>query len=422
MFIPPAAEVITIGDELCRGEIVDTNATWLAERLTEMGFRVVRRTSVTDDREAIVEVLGEARRRGGTLVVTGGLGPTDDDRTVDAAAALARVDVVIDEAHRARMEERWLARGLAGTPEALRQVRVPRSALVLTNPVGLAPGFALDLAGRSAFFLPGVPREMKAIFAAEIAPRLERLAQAAPATRRLTWRIFGLGESLLAERLAGLTADLAGVTLHDRIAFPEVLLTAVVTRPSAAEAEEVLERLDGEVCARLGRAVVGHGHETLPALVGERLRARGETLATAESCSGGLLGDLLTDAAGASSYYHGGIIAYSNDLKIRLLGVHEATLADAGAVSEACVREMAEGVRLRLGSTWALAISGIAGPAGGTPEKPVGLVHCALAGPTGTRAHHLLWPGERRDVKRLAAFQALHLLVGALADDSRREP
>jgi nicotinamide-nucleotide amidase len=269
------------------------------------------------------------------------------------------------------------------------------------------------------FVTPGVPREMKRIFDDEIEPRLRRLAgDSAVATARRVWRVAGLGESHVDHRLRGLLdgpPPIEGATLHFRIAFPENLVTVVVRRGSQAEADAELERLDGEVRARLGEHVYGTADETLARAIGARLRERGETLATAESCTGGLIGDLVTDVPGSSDYYRGGVVAYSNDLKRELLGVRAETLAASGAVSEECVREMAEGARRTLGAAWAVAVSGVAGPSGGTAEKPVGLVHFAVAGPAGTEARKLLWPSERRMVKQLAAQAALFLLYRQLA-------
>jgi nicotinamide-nucleotide amidase len=320
------------------------------------------------------------------------------------------------------MRARFAERHFEVTPNNLRQVRVPGGAEVLANRVGLAPGFHVRLGEAELFMMPGVPREMRAIFDESIAPRLGALvADAGGAAARRVWRLAGIGESHVDHRLRGLLDGVEGATLHFRIAFPENLVTVVVRRADAAAAEAVLDRLDGEVRARLGEHVYATGDVSLARAVGERLRARGETLATAESCTGGLVGDSLTDVPGSSDYYRGGVVAYSNALKVALLGVAESTLAAHGAVSEETVREMADGVRARLGADWAIAVSGVAGPGGGTVEKPVGLVWIAVAGPDGPggsiETRRLLWPSERRLVKQVAAsaalFQLHRRLVGA---------
>ena len=419
---PAVAEILTIGDELCRGEIVNTNASWLAERLTLLGFHVRHISSVTDDSADMAAALRRAAGRARVVVTSGGLGPTEDDRTVDVVSSLLGVAPTVDEAHRARMHERFALRGFEVTPNNLRQVRVPAGAEALTNRAGLAPGFAVQLAdeGHAAtvFSTPGVPREMKRIFDDEIEPRLRALlhaaGQATPATSLRVWRVAGLGESHVDHRLKGLLDGVDGASLHFRISYPENLVTVVVRRGTQAEADAVIEELDAEVRARLGAHVYGTGDATLAQVLGELLRARKETLAAAESCTGGLASDLVTDVAGSSDYFRGAVVAYDNAVKELLLGVTHETLVKHGAVSEECVREMAEGVRRLLGTTWGIAISGVAGPGGGTVDKPVGTVHMAVAGPSGTETHKLVWPAERRMIKQLSAFSTLYLLYRQL--------
>ena len=418
MFLPLTAEIVTIGDELNRGEITDTNSAWIAERLTRLGCHVRWRSSVVDDDADMSAALAQAAKRARVVVVSGGLGPTEDDRTVDVACALLGVAPVEDALHRERMDARFRERGFTVTPNNLRQVRVPSGAVVLTNDAGLAPGFSVRLGQAEIFFTPGVPREMKAIFDTGIAPRVSALLEGAPATARRVWRVSGMGESHVAHRLRGVMDGIDDATLHFRIAYPENLVTVVARRASQADADAVINQLDIRMRERLGGAVYGINDETLPLLIGRALTARRETIATAESCTGGLIGDLLTDVAGSSAYFLGGVIAYSNDVKRAQLGVSEATLAAHGAVSAECVREMAAGVRARLGTTWGVAVSGIAGPDGGSPDKPVGLVHFAVAGPSGIEARQLSWKAERRQVKELAAHAALNLLH-RLLDEKR---
>jgi nicotinamide-nucleotide amidase len=421
MFTGTPAEILTIGDELCRGEIVDTNAAWLGERLTELGLHVRWRSSTTDEATDMEAAFRQAGGRAEVVVCSGGLGPTDDDRTVDVVSRLLGVEPQSDPAHHQRMVERFGARGFEVTPNNLRQVRVPGGADVLPNSAGLAPGFAVRLGRAELYCAPGVPREMKAIWQESIAPRLAGRAGGVHTAKRV-WRVAGMGESHVDHKLRGLLEGVPDATLHFRIAYPENLVTVVVRRGNAAEARAMIERLDGEVRARLGGAVYGIDDQTLAQVIGDKLRARKETLATAESCTGGLIGDLLTDVPGSSDYYRGGAVAYSNALKQSLLGVRRETLEAHGAVSEACVREMAEGARERLGASWAIAVSGIAGPGGGTVDKPVGLVHYAVAGPSVNEARKLSWPTERRLVKQLAAFAALNLLDKLLTPERAGAP
>ncbi|MDB4967638.1 MAG: competence/damage-inducible protein CinA [Myxococcales bacterium] len=408
-------DIVTIGDELNRGEIIDTNSSWLAERLTALGAYVRWRTSVTDDPADMATALRQAAGRADVVVCSGGLGPTDDDRTVDVVAKLIGVEPVQEAAHEEKMRARFAERGFRLTPNNTRQVRVPAGATVLNNAVGQAPGFGVQLDRAWLYFMPGVPREMKPMFDSHLAPRVAKLVGVGMPAKR-TWRVTGMGESHVDHALTGLIDGLEDVTLHYRIAFPENLVTVIVRRSDEAEAQRVIETLDREVRARLAGHVYATGDTTLAAAVGERLVARGATVAVAESCTGGLVGQLLTATAGSSKYFVGGVIAYSNDVKRDLLGVSDKTLAADGAVSEATVIEMADGARARTGATWAIAVSGIAGPDGGTAEKPVGTVFIAIAREGAREVRKLFWPGERELVRQLSAHAALHLLFKQLSD------
>ncbi|HEY2744057.1 MAG TPA: competence/damage-inducible protein A [Polyangia bacterium] len=403
-------EVVTIGDELNRGEIVDTNSSWLAERLTALGAYVRWRTSVTDDAADMTAALSTASARADVIVTSGGLGPTDDDRTVDVVSALAGVQPVQDQAHFDKMQERFAKRGFRLTPNNLRQVRVPAGAEVLANKPGLAPGFGVAVGKARVYSMPGVPREMKQIFDDHVALRVAAAVGGARPERR-TWRVAGMGESHVDHALAGLIDGIEGATLHYRIAYPENLVTVVVRRDDGAA---LLERLDAEVRARLGDHVYATGETTLAEVVGTRLLARKETLAVAESCTGGMVGQLVTAIPGSSRWFVGGVIAYANSLKEKLLDVRAETLAAHGAVSEAAVIEMADGARARTGANWAIAVSGIAGPDGGTAEKPVGTVFLAVTSDGKREVRKLFWPTDRELVRQLAAHAALHLLYKSL--------
>lgn len=403
-------EVLTIGDELCRGEIVDTSSSWLAERLTDLGSYVRYRSSVTDDASDLLDAIKRAANRVDLVVCTGGLGPTDDDRTVESVAQAAGVTVVSEPAHEARLRERFLARGVRLTDSLLRQTRVPSGATVLPNEHGLAPGFVVVVDGAEVACMPGVPREMKPMFDAHLAPRVLARCGSATVARRRVWRVAGMGESHVDTALAGLLDGIDGATLHFRLAFPETLVTVVARAADEAAALATLATLDASIRQRLGEHCYGTGETTLAATVGELLGARGQTLATAESCTGGMVGELLTATPGSSVYYLGGVVSYANSAKVGLLGVREATLAAHGAVSEATVIEMAEGARQCLGATWGLSVSGVAGPGGGSAEKPVGTVHLALAGPGGTYPKKIYWPGARDQIRQIAAISVLHLL------------
>ncbi len=418
-------EILTIGDELCRGEIIDTNSSWLAEQLTELGCHVRYRSSVTDDASDMLDALRRAAGRARLVVCSGGLGPTEDDRTVDVAAELAGVAPRIEAEHEARMRDRFAKRNFRLTENNLRQVRIPEGAEVLPNyhgvdeqgtprPHGLAPGFVISVGQSQLAFMPGVPREMKPMFEAHLAPRVRSLTGAVAHQARRVWRVGGVGESHVDHALRGLLDGVDGATLHFRLAFPETLVTVVARRGTLDEARAVVDRLDEEVRRRLGDHCYGSDEVTLAARVGELLLARAATLAVAESCTGGLLGELVTATSGSSRYFVGGVIAYANALKESLLDVPTATIVEHGAVSEPVVLAMAEGARRRTGATHALAISGVAGPTGGSADKPVGTVFVALAGPSGAQAKKIYWPGSRDQVRQIGAFAALQLLYKEL--------
>jgi nicotinamide-nucleotide amidase len=396
------AEILTIGDELCRGEIVDTNSSFLAAELWDRGVICAWMTSCRDERPDVVQAMREAAGRATVVLVSGGLGPTEDDLTVDAIAEVAGVGVTVDDASLARMKERFERARYSLTPNNLRQVRVPVGADVLSNSAGIAPGFAMTIGSATFFVMPGVPRELKAIFHEHVAQRLPTDAGVA----KVVLRVFGMGESHIDHRLAGLAQSAPGITVHYQVSFPETLVKVVVRGDT-----ERLPALVAEARRRLGDVVYGEGKDTLPEVLGRALVARGATVALAESCTGGLLGALLTDVPGSSRYVQTSWVTYANESKIRELGVRPETLAEQGAVSEACVREMARGARERAGATYGVAISGIAGPDGGTPDKPVGTVHIAVAGPSGEVHKQIHYPGARDQVRRLSAYWAMALLL-----------
>ncbi len=366
-------ELLTIGDELGRGEIVDTNSSWLAERMTSLGAYVRWRSSVTDDPADMRDAFERATTRARLVVCSGGLGPTDDDRTVDVVSALCGVAPVTDAHHDQRMRARFAERNFRLTPNNERQVRVPEGAAVLRNPTGLAPGFRIAHGRAEIACLPGVPREMKPMFDEGLAPYVAELVGPRQKTVKRAFKLAGIGESHVDHALHGLLASVPGAeaaaTLHFRISFPENIVTLVVRHDDEAAAVALLDALEVEVRRRLGDHIYGTGDDTLSIAVGRLLRARGDKLAVAESCTGGLLGQLVTAPAGASDYFVGGTISYANEVKIRELGVRPETLAAHGAVSQEVVQQMAEGARARFATAWALAISGVAGPGGGTPKS-----------------------------------------------------
>ncbi|HKO15454.1 MAG TPA: competence/damage-inducible protein A [Gemmatimonadaceae bacterium] len=407
-------ELITIGDELLLGFTIDTNAAHLARELAAIGVAIVRRTTVGDEASAIATAVGEALDRTGAVITTGGLGPTSDDLTKQSIAALFGRGLRVDEAHIAWMQERWRTRFGRDLPAANRQqALIPEGARKLVNRHGSAPGIWLeDDAGRWVVMLPGVPREMRGMLADTLLPLLrERLAAwgAPTVVRSRMLRTTGVAESLLADRIDGMAEPLRDVSLA-YLPHPEGVDLRVTTRGhTPAEADTILAAAVDRLRAVLDRHVYAEEDTDLAAALLDDCRARHLTIAVAESCTGGLLGARLTSVPGSSDVVLGGIIAYHDDVKRTLLDVLQADLRAYGAVSEPVARQMATGVRARTGARIGIGITGIAGPGGGTPEKPVGTVWIAVDLKDEIRAVLLHLIGDRDEIRRRAAQAALSL-------------
>ncbi|HEU4410976.1 MAG TPA: CinA family nicotinamide mononucleotide deamidase-related protein [Polyangiaceae bacterium] len=399
--------VLSIGTELTRGELVNSNAAWLAARLSELGFEVRAMVTVDDHRGRIVEAIKSLCAAHRVVVATGGLGPTSDDLTSASAAEALGVALERHEGAFDAMRRRFERLGRAMSPLHAKQADLPAGAEVLLNPVGTAPGFRVSLGPASAFFLPGVPHEMQRLWEEHVAPRLRPLA---PDDRYLVrLRTFGLPESEVAERLEGLEAAHPGLLLAYRASYPEVEVKVQVCAASREAAREASRAAADEVRRRLGEAVYGEGDDTFPEVVGRALRTRGWRLALAESCTGGLIGHLMT-AQPASEFFVADAVTYANSAKSRLLGVGEEVLRAHGAVSAEVAAAMARGVRRACDVDVALAVTGIAGPSGGSPEKPVGLVFWSVAHPAGVEVRERVLPGDRAQIQRLAAYVGLAFL------------
>ncbi|MFN2433421.1 MAG: CinA family nicotinamide mononucleotide deamidase-related protein [Gemmatimonadota bacterium] len=409
-------EIVTVGDEILLGETLDSNAAFLARESARAGFEVRRVTTLPDDPVPLRQGLVEARARGGTVLVTGGLGPTRDDLTRWAVAEAfgrrlaLRADLLV------AIEERFRAFGYAELPEGNRaQAELPEGAEALPNSRGTAPGFVVEDGTSTMYAMPGVPAEMEAMFATSVLPRLcAGVGEGLVAVRQRVVRTAGIGESALAERIA----DLLGAESALRVAFlpgmgnVDVRLTAAGLGDE--EAERALTALEDAIAARLAPWVFGRDGDTLAEAAGRALAARGLRLGLAESCTGGLVGDLLTDVPGSSAWFAGGVVAYDDAVKRDLLGVSPETLARHGAVSAETCAEMLAGARARFGTACALAVTGIAGPGGGSAEKPVGLVHVGARVGDLVRLERRQWPGTRREIKTRAGWAALLLLLRAV--------
>lgn len=405
------AAVLSIGTELTRGELTNTNASWLSEQLTLLGADVDEHLTVPDDPAQIRDAVRHLAQRHDVLVATGGLGPTTDDVTAQAVADAAGVRLVRHEPSLEAIRRRFATINREMGPSNAKQADMPESAAVLANPVGTAPGFAITLGKCRCFFMPGVPHEMKRLFDDHVHPAIGPTI--VRRTHQILLRTFGLPESQVGERLAGIEQTF-GVVLGYRATFPEIEVKVLARGTDAAEAEELAARVAREVRARLDDAVYGEGDDTYPAFVGRTLRDRGLTLAIAESCTGGMVGSLITDVPGSSDYLLLDAVTYSNASKTQLLGVSSEILRAYGAVSAECATAMADGARRAAGADLAVSITGIAGPGGGSDERPVGTVWIGMARKDreSIAVHHKLG-GDRGRIRCWAAFLALRTIVRA---------
>jgi nicotinamide-nucleotide amidase len=411
---PPIIEFVVTGDEVMRGTIADTNTALTSARLYPLGVSL-RRTVVVGDRgEDIRRALLEASVRADFCIVSGGLGPTADDLTAECAAQAAGVPMRLDQAWLERLRTRWVARRREPIPaNNERQALLPEGAENLGNPDGSAPAFALRIDRCTFFFRPGVPREDHRIIEEVVLPRLAR-ATGHAALRTRVLQCYGITESALDEVVRPVLEQHPEVRFGFRTKFPENHLSLAALADDDATAARNLAVVEGLCRAALGAHVYGADGLTFAQAVGNELASRNETIATAESCTGGLVAQLLTETAGSSRYVAGGYVTYSNELKLSALGVPGELIRAHGAVSEQVARAMAEGARRASGATYVTAITGIAGPDGGTPEKPVGTVWLALASPAGTRSKLSHFRGDRGQIRLLSAYGALQLVREAL--------
>jgi len=406
--------ILSTGDEVVEGRTVDTNASYIADRVASLGFDVVVKITVGDYPDRLEWAWQRALEQADIVISTGGLGPTADDLTNETLARVAGVDLVLDQEQADAIRSLFERVGRAMPENNRKQAMLPAGCEVIANALGTAPGYRLVVPDGSrrpvALVLPGVPREMKAMLDEQVLPWMAGRIGADYVVRSRTFQTFGMSESALDEAVAGLIAE-EEARVAFRASFPQISLR-LTTAGTIDEVTVRLEELGARVAGRLGAAIYAEGDATMEAVVGDLLRQGGRTLATAESCTGGLIGSRITDVAGSSDYYVGGLVAYSNAVKQALLGVSKTTLAMFGAVSEETACEMAIGVRKATGADIGLATTGIAGPGGGSAEKPVGTVAIALsAGDVGSPSDvrsktYQLW-GTRDWVKVLTSQVAL---------------
>ncbi len=418
-------ELITIGDELLLGFTVDTNAVHIARTLADLGVRIVRRATVADTPEDIVSAVNEALDRTGAVLTTGGLGPTADDRTHESLAIAFDRALEMHEAPRAALAERWLQRFGKPMPDSnLRQFMLPRASDVLTNRHGSAPGIWIENdRGQWVATMPGVPREMRGMLAEEIIPRIQRRMTdrgdaEATVIRSLTLRTTGISESAVADHLAEFRRTVHDVPLSYLPGLDGVDLRLTVSDLSPAEADAKLALAAHTVRERVGTWIYGENDDDLAALVLAQLGAHSHTIAVAESCTGGLLGGRLTAIPGSSAHVLGGVIAYANRIKVEQLGVPTELIAEHGAVSEPVARAMASGVRERFGADVGIGVTGVAGPGGGSAEKPVGTVWIAVDMQGEVHAVRPVLPGDRSEIRHRATQIALERVRRVYAGDA----
>lgn len=404
--------IITIGDELLIGQIVNSNAAVIAADCTAIGCTIVAQSTIGDDAQSLIDELDRLRVHSSVLILTGGLGPTHDDITKAVLTNYFHDTLVQDNAWLEHLRAWMLMRGRELSERNALQAMLPSTCMTLANPLGTAPGMLFDRDGIVLISLPGVPDEMKGLMQQHVLPYLERMLEV---RNDASWEYrtlysTGIPEAYLADRIGDPTVFLHGSTLAFLPNAYGVRMRVGAQARGHDERASELDRVEAFLQERAGRWIYGSGRTSLSQRVGELLKEHGGTVAVAESCTGGLLGAALTDVAGSSAYFEGGVLSYSNDVKVRELGVSASDIDKHGAVSEAVARQMCDGVRSRFGTTYGIGITGVAGPDGGTEEKPVGTVWIGVAGPTKTVTKLHRFGPDRRNNRERSVAAALAML------------
>lgn len=409
------AEIVSVGTELLLGDIVNTNAQFLAKELAELGINVYFQSVVGDNPERLRQTLETAFSHSELVITTGGLGPTMDDLTKETAAAFFGKQLVEDAGWRRLLEEMFASRGRTMTPNNLKQALVPAGARCLYNANGTAPGIIMEEGGRMMVLLPGPPREMRPMFLEQVKPVLEAKQQVTLVSRTL--RVAGIGESQLETMLMDLMEAQTNPTIALYADPLEALVRITAKAPTRAEGEAMLDPVEAAIAKIVGNAIYGYGRDTSMAQVtGELLLKKGLTIALAESCTGGLLTAALVETPGISAILKEGAVTYSNEAKMRRLGVSAETLERFGAVSRETAAEMAAGIAKTAGTDIGVSTTGVAGPGGGTPEKPVGLVYVGLSFRGEVTTKELRLMGDRSRIRNLAVYHALDMVRRALLE------
>ena len=403
------AEVVSVGTELLLGQIVDTNAAYLAKTLSEYGVTIYRRSTVGDNMERLVAALTSALENADLVFTVGGLGPTMDDITRDGLAAAIGDTLVQDEAIAEKLREFFEKRGYPLLESNLRQAMVPVHGRAIDNPNGTAPGVLFEKNGKAAIALPGPPNEFIPMVDNHVVPYLQQRTGRVGTIRSLTLRVAGVGESAAEELIKDLMQD-SNPTVAPYAKIGEVHLRVTARADTAEEADALIAERAALVRERLGNAIYGTNDDPIEKAVVDLLKAKAQTVSTAESCTGGLVAQRITDVAGSSAMFLGGVVSYSNESKTDLVAVPAEMIASFGAVSPEVAQALAEGARTRFGTTYGIGVTGIAGPDGGTPEKPVGTVWLAVAYPGGCDVDKAYFIGNRTVVRTRAAQTVLNML------------
>ena len=401
-------EFITTGNEIMSGATVDTNFSWTAEKFLLNGHAISLHTSVGDDPDDLFDAFRNASLRSDFVIVTGGLGPTDDDLTSQTAARLFGVDLGFDETSYRGIEEKLARRGREILEIHRKQASFPEGAEIIKNQIGTSPGFKYQYKSSTYYFLPGIPSEFRQMIDEFVLPDILDKTDSSKRAHIKIFKTIGLGESEVATRVSG--AGIQDAELGYRIFFPEVHIRLTVGTDSQESASAAFEKNTGRLRDKLGEYIFTEDDKSLELVVSELLKLNRLTISTAESCTGGLLSNRLTDIPGSSEYFLMGVVTYNNESKMDILEVNENTLLDHGAVSSATVEEMARGIRKLSGSDIGVSVSGIAGPGGGSEEKPVGTVHIGIDFKNEVSAHLFNFHGTRGEIKLISSSYALDLV------------
>ncbi|SNY39617.1 nicotinamide-nucleotide amidase [Orenia metallireducens] len=404
------AEIITIGTELLLGQIIDTNSQWIGQKLAEIGVDLYYKATVGDNKKRILDTLQSSIERSDIIITTGGLGPTQDDLTRECIAEALGLDLSKNEDLLEEIKGYFNRMGRNMADNNIKQAYLPEGAVAIANSEGTAPGILLDQAGKIIVAMPGVPIEMKAMMVETVLPYLKKKFSKAEVIKSRVIKTCGIGESSLEELISDILIEQTNPTIAPLASQGEVKLRLTAKADSEEEANKLINLKEAKLRERIGEYIYGYDDDNLEGVVAKLLWARKLTIATAESCTGGLIGDRLTSVAGSSAYFERGVISYNNQAKVDLLKVKESTLKKYGAVSSQTAEEMAKGVRDLAKTDIGISTTGIAGPGGGSIEKPVGLVYMAIADKNGVESYKYQFNGSRGKVKYMTSQVILNLL------------